>query len=168
VKAFLQQVHRSFIRGGSQAICTITTNSYAITPNVGFSDDELYRYASEARRLARECAVEATRDILVMGSLPPLQESYRSDLILPHSEGFRYYTILVQALAPHVDCFLAETMSCYDGSQTSSSLPAPAAVINRASQSRSCAASKWKSQIFAPTPCETNSTSSLKHLTISE
>lgn len=111
--SILRQVHQSFIRAGSQAI---TTNSYAITPHVGFSDDELYQYASEAGRLARECVVESKTETLVMGSLPPLQESYRSDLILPHTEGVRYYSILVQALAPHVDCFLAETMSCYEES----------------------------------------------------
>lgn len=41
-------------------------------------------------------------------------ESYRPDLILPHEEGLTTYAAMVKALAPYVDCFLAETISSYE------------------------------------------------------
>ena len=107
----LQQVHQSFVDAGSQAI---TTNSYGITPGVGFSEAEIATYAAEAGRLARESVVSTST--LVLGSLGPLVESYRPDMILPHDEGVRIYKIYTKALSPHVDCFLAETMSSLEES----------------------------------------------------
>lgn len=50
---------------------------------------------------------------MVIGSLGPLVESYRPDLIMdPPSKGVQVYRVMAIALAPYVDCFIAETMSC--------------------------------------------------------
>lgn len=123
--SILKNVHRSFVNAGSQAI---TTNSYGIVPAAGFNENEIAKYVAIAGRLARESvsnprpAGEDSNDTtptaaaLVFGSLGPLNESYRPDLILPHDEGVRIYSIMVKSLQHHVDCFLAETMSSYEES----------------------------------------------------
>jgi len=104
----LQQVHQSFVDAGADAV---TTNSYGIVPGVGFSTAEIFQHVATAGRLARECVPDST---LVFGSLGPLVESYRPDLILPHDEGVEVYTAMAKALSPYIDCFLAETMSSYE------------------------------------------------------
>jgi S-methylmethionine-dependent homocysteine/selenocysteine methylase len=43
-------------------------------------------------------------------------ESYRSDLIKEHAQGVSDYQVACEALAPYVDAFLAETMSCVEES----------------------------------------------------
>ena len=106
----LEQVHQSFIEAGSQAI---TTNSYGVTPGVGFSREEVSKYGALAGTIARKAA---GNDCLVLGSLGPLVESYRPDLIKQHDEGVIDYKIMCEALARHVDAYLAETMSCVDES----------------------------------------------------
>ena len=105
----LKRVHQSFLQAGAQAI---TTNSYGIVPGVGFSDEEIRKYCGIAGRLAREVAVSVNVDVLVLGSLGPLVESYRPDLILEHARGVQVYALMVEALAPYTDAFLAETLSC--------------------------------------------------------
>jgi S-methylmethionine-dependent homocysteine/selenocysteine methylase len=50
----------------------------------------------------------------VLGSLGPLVESYRPDLVMEHERGVAHYRVLVNALKPHVDGFLAETMGSVD------------------------------------------------------
>jgi S-methylmethionine-dependent homocysteine/selenocysteine methylase len=106
----LQQVHASFVEAGADAI---TTNSYGIVPGVGFSIPDIKQHVATAGRLARECVPKST---LVFGSLGPLVESYRADLIMAHKEGVAVYTEMSRALSPFVDCFLGETMSCYEES----------------------------------------------------
>ena len=106
--SILQQVHQSFVDAGADAI---TTNSYGIVPGVGFSLPDLTKHVACAGKLARDSVPEST---LVLGSLGPLVESYRPDLILPHSEGVSAYVAMAKALSPYVDCFLAETMSSYE------------------------------------------------------
>jgi S-methylmethionine-dependent homocysteine/selenocysteine methylase len=50
----------------------------------------------------------------VLGSLGPLVESYRPDLVMEHERGVAHYRVLASALMPHVDGFLAETMGSVD------------------------------------------------------
>lgn len=105
----LQGVHRSFVGAGSNAI---TTNSYGITPGVGFDRDEILKYVTLAGKLARESVSgDESSPIIVFGSLGPLVESYRPDLIMDHLAGVHYYQLICGALSSNVDCFLAETMS---------------------------------------------------------
>jgi len=111
----LKQVHRSFLEAGAHCV---TTNSYGVVPGVGFGPDEMSRLATLAGRIARQAVHEHQRDsdaaksLYVLGSLGPLVESYRADLIKPHDEGAALYQILGSALGPHVDAYIAETMSC--------------------------------------------------------
>ncbi|MFC0407373.1 homocysteine S-methyltransferase family protein [Roseomonas elaeocarpi] len=101
------EAHRQFIAGGAEVI---TTNSYAVVPfHIGeerFRTDGA-RLAALAGTLARQAADEApgTR---VAGSLPPLFGSYRPDLFEP-ARAPALLEVLVTALAPSVDLWLAET-----------------------------------------------------------
>lgn len=115
----IRQVHRAFLAAGSAAI---TTNSYGITPGVGFSLNDVECLSRTAGELAREAVSRHVKDFpaatgqatgkpLVLGSLGPLVESYRPDKVLPQEEGVEVYRRMACALAPNCDCFLAETMS---------------------------------------------------------
>jgi S-methylmethionine-dependent homocysteine/selenocysteine methylase len=58
----------------------------------------------------------SSNNAFVFGSLGPLVESYRPDLILKHDEGVSVYTQMIAALAPSIDAFLAETLSSVEES----------------------------------------------------
>lgn len=124
--SLLRRVHRDFLRAGSRCV---TTNSYGITSTLGFTEHERLQFASISGQVARQAVRELEqKDVMsststselthlapsgkkfVMGSLGPMVESYRPDLILPRSEGIEAYRPLVQGLYPWVDAFLLETM----------------------------------------------------------
>lgn len=107
--------HRAFIEAGAEII---TTNSYAVVPfHIGeerFVRDgaRLAALSGElARRAADEERLRSGRTISVAGSLPPLFGSYRPDLF-DAARAPSMLAVLVAALLPSVDHFLAETQSC--------------------------------------------------------
>ena len=106
----VEDVHKSFIDAGSQAI---TTNSYGITPGVGFTDgDEVKRLVGVSGEIARRAATDGQESVaLVLGSLGPQVESFRPDLIMKHDDGVKTYQYPIEGLYPFVDIYLAETMS---------------------------------------------------------
>ncbi|KAL7549350.1 hypothetical protein ACHAWF_012616 [Thalassiosira exigua] len=107
--SIVEDVHKSFIRAGSQAI---TTNSYGITPGVGFADGaEVKRLTGIAGEIARRAAKASSPCPLVLGSLGPQLESYRPDLVMKHDDGVQAYRYPIEGLYPHIDAYLAETMS---------------------------------------------------------
>jgi S-methylmethionine-dependent homocysteine/selenocysteine methylase len=114
--SILEQVHSSFLQSGSTFI---TTNSYGVVPGVGFNEEEITTYLHIAGKIARQAATkysavwnnDTEQPIYILGSLGPLVESYRPDLILPHDEGTQCYRRACQALAPYVDAYLGETLS---------------------------------------------------------
>lgn len=108
----LKDIHISFLKAGSLAI---TTNSYGVVPGVGFSPQECKEYIALSGRLARD-SVDAEKGGFVFGSLGPLVESYRADMIKKHEEGVQDYKIACDALLPFVDAYLLETSSCVEES----------------------------------------------------
>mmetsp|Transcript_4243 Transcript_4243/g.4924 ORF Transcript_4243/g.4924 Transcript_4243/m.4924 type:complete len:326 (+) Transcript_4243:215-1192(+) len=121
----LIQVHENFLVSGAQFV---TTNNYAITPGSGFSRDQVVAGCELAAKLARQSVnkyvartnleeTEICSRIKILGCLPPLVESYRADLILKYDDGKQWYNDIGKALNPHVDVFIAETMSCIDESK---------------------------------------------------
>ena len=50
-------------------------------------------------------------NVRVAGSLPPLEESYRPDLVLDETKALPIYKTLIEGLLPYVDIFLCETIS---------------------------------------------------------
>jgi S-methylmethionine-dependent homocysteine/selenocysteine methylase len=102
--------HERFLAAGAQVI---TTNSYAVCPfHVGDAvfASRGFELASLAGALARGAADGAGRGARVAGSLPPTCGSYRADLF-DAAAGARVLGVLIPALAPHVDVWLAETLS---------------------------------------------------------
>ena len=106
------RAHSNFIAAGADVI---TTNSYAVVPfHVGHA-----RFAAQGRQLAeiagqlaRRAALEAPRPV-VAASLPPLFGSYQPQLF-EAAAAAAIIDPLVDGLAPYVDVWLAETLSCID------------------------------------------------------
>ncbi|WP_225204648.1 homocysteine S-methyltransferase family protein [Novosphingobium huizhouense] len=107
---YVSRVHHAYIAAGADVI---TTNSYAVVPfhisEERFARDGA-RLAALAGRLAREAADGAARPVRVAGSLPPVCGSYRPDLV-DLDRARPVLEVLVEALAPHVDHWQAETLS---------------------------------------------------------
>lgn len=104
------RAHTDFIEAGADVIIV---NSYGVVPfHLG---DE--RFAARGRelaqlagRLAREAVDLSDSGVLVAGSLPPLFGSYEPALFRP-DEAPPLYDVLVEAQAPFVDFWIAETVS---------------------------------------------------------
>ena len=108
----VEAVHRAYCAAGAEVI---TTNSYALVPfHIGAE-----RFASEGLKLAARAgqvartATNATPGVRVAGSLPPVCGSYRPDLFDP-AVAAPLLAVLIKGMAPHVDLWLAETLSALD------------------------------------------------------
>lgn len=108
----VRQAHMAFIAAGAQVI---STNSYALV-RFHIGEDRFRRdgptLIALAGRLACEAAnaAPADRRPLVAGALPPIFGSYAPDAFdLGRAPPF--LKILVDNLRPHVDLWLAETLS---------------------------------------------------------
>jgi S-methylmethionine-dependent homocysteine/selenocysteine methylase len=73
--------------------------------------DQLEDLTLKAVDIAKEAIKESGKNILLAGSLAPLETSYRADLILPESEMVEYYSELASILENEVDIIICETMS---------------------------------------------------------
>lgn len=105
------QLHQDYIAAGARII---TTNSYSTVPSYLGKENLADRYTELthlAGELARRAVRESGKSVRVAGSLPPLSESYRPDLVPGDSESLPVYKAMVIALRDNVDLFLCETMS---------------------------------------------------------
>ena len=105
------QVHREFIAAGARMIIT---NTYSTIPSYLGKEGRQSEYPGLTRlggELARQAADESAAPVQVLGSLPPLEESYRPDLVPSADDALPIYRRLVEALLPNVDAFVCETMS---------------------------------------------------------
>lgn len=131
----LKQVHLSFLKAGC---AYVTCNNFGITPGVGFSEESMKELNRVAGRIARDAvstfssssfsisssvssvsSSSSSTAILgrrqVLGSLPPLVESYRPDKVMEHEQGRRVYReCIVDVMDEYVDGWLAETLSSSD------------------------------------------------------
>ena len=107
----VKAVHMDYIAAGARIIIT---NSYSTIPSY------LAKAGLEARfeeltglagKIAREAVEESGEDVLILGSLPPMDESYRADLAPPRTYSEPIYQAMVKALLPYVDGFVCETLS---------------------------------------------------------
>jgi len=108
----VKQVHRDYIDAGARVV---TANNYAVVPRllsrVGMGDrlEELTRTACRLACVARD---ESGRsDVQVAGSLPPLETTYRPDLVPAGEELDETYGRIARALVGEVDFALAETLT---------------------------------------------------------
>jgi S-methylmethionine-dependent homocysteine/selenocysteine methylase len=108
----VRQVHADYIAAGADVI---TANNYAVVPRllarVGMEDriDELTRLACRLAREARDAS--GRTDVLIAGSLPPLDTTYEADLVAAEQELFDTYLQLARVLASEVDFVIAETLT---------------------------------------------------------
>jgi S-methylmethionine-dependent homocysteine/selenocysteine methylase len=104
----VRQAHAGFASAGADVI---TTNSYAVVPfHIGderFESDG-HRLVALAGSLARSVADEF--GARVAGSLPPVLGSYQPDRFIA-DEALPILEVLVEAQAPYVDVWIAETTS---------------------------------------------------------
>lgn len=104
-------IHREYIDAGADVI---TTNTYSTVPSylgkAGMADRHL-ELTSLAVDLARQAADASPRPVRVAGALPPLEESYRADLVPPAAAALPVYEGMAAAMAAKVDMFLCETMA---------------------------------------------------------
>ena len=104
-------VHRAFIEAGAQVI---TACNYAVTPTLleregmGQRVEELTELALTLAERARE---ESTQEVRIAASLPPLDTSYRADLVPDESALREQYSRIAQVIGPRADLILCETMS---------------------------------------------------------
>ena len=105
------ETHHDFIRAGARLIIT---NSYSSIPSYLAKEGLEDRYeelTALAGQLARRAADESKENVRVAGSLPPLSESYRPDLVPDHDVARSIYDAMALVLEPYVDLFICETMS---------------------------------------------------------
>ena len=105
------QTHIDYIESGARVIIT---NSYSTVPSylaTGGLESSYLELTALAGELARKAVEVSEANALVAGSLPPLSESYRPDLVPPDNESRPIYAAMAEALEPFIDLFLCETMS---------------------------------------------------------
>ena len=113
------EVHDSFACAGAKVL---TTNSYALVPfHIGTTlfEEAGRSLADRAGKVAR--AVADKHGVKVAGSLPPTLGSYQPDAFDPFV-GRAILNMLIEGLSPHVDIWLAETLSRLDEARLVSEL----------------------------------------------
>ena len=127
----VKEVHQAYVDVGAQVI---TTNTYSTIPSYLQKENKtnlMKDLIRKAGAIAREVADNNNQEILVAGSLPPLDESYRPDLVPNEKESIPIYEVLIDELNSFVDIFLCETVSSI--AETSNVLKA---IKNKAKQDK--------------------------------
>ena len=109
--ADVKEIHLDYINAGAQFI---TANNYTVTrpilerANMG---DRLEELTLLSLSIAKEAIEESGKDILLAASLPPLETSYRADLILDEIMMASQYDELAKILEGRCDIIICETMA---------------------------------------------------------
>ena len=112
----IKALYEEYISVGSDLI---TTNTYSTIPsylNKEKISAKMPKLIDIAGKLAKEVA-DRHEHVRVAGALPPLEESYRPDLVLTEGEALPIYKTLIEGLLPYVDIFLCETISSVQETQ---------------------------------------------------
>jgi len=107
----IKKIHRDFIEAGADVI---TSNTYALTNyylSKANKEKDQIGLLNTAYRLAREAIEESGKKVYLAASIPPLSESYRSDLVDEKKLFKEYYELVKCALENNVDIILGETFS---------------------------------------------------------
>ena len=107
----VREIHAAFILAGADVI---TTSNYSVVPALLAMEEiepKLEALLEVAGRVAMQARDRLDARVRIAGSLPPLNLSYRVDLVGPEEESFRTYCRIAEVLLPSVDLFLCETMS---------------------------------------------------------
>ena len=106
-------LHKDFINCGAEAI---TLNSYTITPDrlKKFNLEDSFKPLQESAIKAAKEAINSfskEANISLLGSLPPLIMSYKTELGKNKNEAKDIYKRIVEIQQQHVDIFICETVS---------------------------------------------------------
>lgn len=106
--ALVKKAHESFAAAGCDIL---TTSNYAVVP-FHLGENRFFTSGADLTAVAGQIAheVAAKWGAKVAGSLPPIFGSYRPDLFIPE-QAPEILNIIVEALSPYVDFWLAETTS---------------------------------------------------------
>ncbi len=111
---FVRKAHESYCAAGSDIL---TTSNYAVVPfHIG--EERFLSEGDKLTALSAQLAREAASKFgcRVAGSIPPLFGSYRPDLF-SHTCAPAFLEIIIDALAPNIDLWLAETLSSISEAQ---------------------------------------------------
>lgn len=108
----VRNLHVDYIKAGAQVI---TANNYALTRPLLAREgmaEQLPDLLKRSIRLALEAREEAQiSQVRIAASLPPLQTSYRADLVGPFEEILEQYREIAKLTSDDVDLFICETMT---------------------------------------------------------
>lgn len=108
----IRKAHRDYVDAGAQVI---TTNGYALTDYyLGWAGllDQKARLLELSYSLAKEAIVQSGRKgVRIAASIPPLNESYRPDLVRPDQLKREYPQLIAAADAGGAHILLGETLS---------------------------------------------------------
>ena len=97
--SIVEEIHLDYIEAGSDYI---TINNYAVTRPIlsrANLDNELENLTIKSIKIAQTALIKSNKEgVKILGSLPPLQTSYRPDLILPEEEMDRQYSEIANIL----------------------------------------------------------------------
>lgn len=105
------RVHADFIEAGADIL---TINNYAVTPQLlarAGMEDRVEELTIRAVELAEKACDVAGRRPRIAGSLPPLETTYRTDLIKGRIETLDSYRRIADVLTDRVDLILCETLA---------------------------------------------------------
>ena len=107
----VEQIHYDYIHAGANYI---TINNYTLTQPI-LSRAKIKNKLKELTLLSIELAHNAKKrsgkDVKIIGSLPPLETSYRADLVINEKEMYENYKEIASILKNNVDVIICETMS---------------------------------------------------------
>lgn len=104
-------VHVDYIEAGADVL---TINNYAVTPPILAREgigDRVEELTERAVDLAEEACSKAGRRPRLAGSFPPLETSYRADLVKGRDEVIDGYRRIGSVLEKRVDLILCETLA---------------------------------------------------------
>jgi homocysteine S-methyltransferase len=108
----VRRLHCDYIRAGADVI---TANNYAVVPRLLERESMAHRLEELTRtacRLAREARDAAGRPgVRIAGSLPPLDTTYRPDLVPDDAELYETYLQIARILVGEADLAIAETLT---------------------------------------------------------
>jgi len=105
----VKEIHEDNIKMGCNVI---TTNNYYVTPNILKRTDEDMRF-EELTQLSVDLARAASKnyEVLVAGSFPPIETSFRPDLTPKDESLSQFYASIGSIMENQVDLIICETMS---------------------------------------------------------
>ncbi|MEM9319945.1 MAG: homocysteine S-methyltransferase family protein [Pseudomonadota bacterium] len=106
----LGRLHREYFAAGATIA---TTNSYPVLPDrlAGTALEPQLHHLLEIAAGEARAARDAHGSGRIAGALGPLGATYRTDFTHTKPDAMRIYGPVFEALEPHVDLFLAETVS---------------------------------------------------------